>query len=358
MQGLSLDAYLRQIAAAKRFEELRSLRGKLHRAGLAELNRTDPLQWNFRMNRIHDQLIIRTIILSEDMLRERGMGAPPVPYAFVLLGSGGRNEQSLWSDQDNGLIYEDGEESGLAAQDVEAYFHVLVGCIVHGLEILGYPPCHGNVLCSNARWRKPLREWKRMIAHWFDTADWEAIRYLLIQADLRFLYGESRLADTLKEYFMKQLAERPQILKGMLNNTLHHKVALGFFGQMIRERYGEHAGGVDVKYGAYIPFVNAIRLLSLSCGAEATSTSERIRELALQGMLDPESADRCRKVLSMLLRFRAMTPLRQTGGMYSTEGKLPRSMLKAQYRRDWVQCLKTGRWLQNLVKRQIQVKRL
>ena len=60
---------------------------------------------------------------------------------------------------------------------------------------------------------------------------------------------------------------------------MHHKISLGVFGHLITERYGEDAGGFDIKYGAYIPIVNGIRLLAIQAGILATSTLERIKQL-------------------------------------------------------------------------------
>jgi CBS domain-containing protein len=119
-----------------------------------------------------------------------------------------------------------------------------------------------------------------MITQWFAEPDWENVRYLLIQADMRFLYGDERLAQELRLYYHSLIEANPKIIEHMLQNTLHHKVSLGVFGQLIRERYGEHAGGVDIKYGAYIPFINGIRLLSIAFGMNDVSTLDRMRRMA------------------------------------------------------------------------------
>ncbi|MCK9906611.1 DUF294 nucleotidyltransferase-like domain-containing protein, partial [Frankia sp. Cpl3] len=105
------------------------------------------------INLIHDQIIRRSIQLSIRLLQSLGMGNPPVPYAFLQFGSGGRQEQGLVTDQDNGLVYY--LPSGLSREEreqVDSYFHLLVASIVQGLEEAGYPPCQGNVICSNHRW--------------------------------------------------------------------------------------------------------------------------------------------------------------------------------------------------------------
>lgn len=180
---------------------------------------------------------------------------------FILFGSGGRSEQTLWSDQDNGLVY--GESEKHQEEEVEEYFIKLVDCILQGLDALGYPPCEGNVVSSNKQWRKPLTAYTQMMLEWLQEPEWENIRYLLIMADMRCIYGSQNLVDQLRGTILTYVQENSSVLNYLLSNTLHHKISLGVFGQLITERYGEDAGGFDIKYGAYIPIVNGIRLLAI-----------------------------------------------------------------------------------------------
>jgi len=352
MEPDAKEQFGEQIERAERLERLRDLRDRLHDTLGDDLLHADPLRWNEELNELHDRLIRQTVRLAERALRDEGMGAPPAPYAFVVFGSGGRGEQTLWSDQDNGLIYGDAEAVGEATA-AETYFRALADCISRGLEILGYPPCTGNVLATNGRWRKPLGGWKRMIDSWFDAPDWENVRYLLIQADLRCVAGDARLAGELKRYYLRRVAEAPSILEGMLKNTLHRKVSLGPFGQLIRERFGEHAGGVDVKYGAYIPFINGIRLLAIRYGIACASTAGRIGELARQGRAEAERTDEWLRALALLIKLRALTPVKKSGNTYSSEGKLPAEMLTPRVVEELKTCLRAGGALQKEVKRTI-----
>ena len=85
----------------------------------------------------------------------KGYGKPPVPYAFILFGSGGRSEQTLWSDQDNGLFMRNSEDA--YGRGIRSYFDKLVHRYSSTVWMyLGYPPCEGNVISSNPQWRKSL----------------------------------------------------------------------------------------------------------------------------------------------------------------------------------------------------------
>ena len=160
MYNLSLETSREQILKAENYAELRMLRDQVHEIMQVHPLLTSPIQWNLQLNEIHDWLIQRCITLSEIILDNQGFGLPPVPYVFVLFGSGGRREQTLWSDQDNGLIYELAEFED--EEQVSNYFKVLSDCIVEGLKVIGYPPCEGEVICSNDSWRKSLNEWKKI----------------------------------------------------------------------------------------------------------------------------------------------------------------------------------------------------
>src|SRR5690606_27425735 len=138
--------------------------------------------------------IRRAVVLSETQMARLGHGPPPVPYAYLLFGSGGRREQTLTSDQDSGMLYDDpGPDRDEA--EVHAYFLTFSARIVETLQAIGYPPCEGSVISSNADWCASLRGWQAKLDTWFAEASWEQVRYLLIMADCRAVYGDSQLAD-------------------------------------------------------------------------------------------------------------------------------------------------------------------
>lgn len=349
MEHLELEKLSQRIMEAEELQELKSIREQTRTFFSREMDYQDPLQWNRVLNQTHDMLIKRTVMLAEELLMNRGAGAPPVPFSFILFGSGGRGEQTLWSDQDNGIIYEPSAEVDPNA--IEEYFHLLVGTVLRGLQEVGYPPCEGNVVCTNSRWLKPRREWKRMIQEWMDEPNWEHVRYLLIFSDGRTVYGDSQLLHTVKEQMLHTLTENRDFPRVLLNNTLHHKVPMNIFGQIIKERYGEDAGGFDIKYGAYIPMVNSIRLLALMHGIGAHSTEERIHELEAVGQLTERMAGAWRTTLAGLLRMRSETPYAIDDGMITTRGKLSASYLQGEENRKRLKSiLKSVKRIQKVVR--------
>ncbi|WP_077211282.1 DUF294 nucleotidyltransferase-like domain-containing protein [Bacillus dakarensis] len=228
------------------------------------LNESDAL------NKFHDMVMKRVFDIA---IAQLGKGNPPCPYSWFVTGSGGRFEQSIISDQDHGIIYE------VSSEENNLYFKELGNEIAYGLNEVGYPYCQGNVMCSNPRWRKSRDKWKEQLLQWMEEGSWESIRNLQIFYDARTLTGEIYYVHDLKGFIYEYQKEHPRVLKRLMDNVKHIKNVIGPLGQLMVEGHGIHQGKLDLKYSAFLPYVNAIRLLSIKEGLKATSTIHRINGL-------------------------------------------------------------------------------
>ncbi|MDP5274549.1 DUF294 nucleotidyltransferase-like domain-containing protein [Chengkuizengella axinellae] len=351
--NFSLDEFNKKISNAESFKQLGEERDKFNEM-IQDLHTS--IEQIKEINQIHDLFIQRTITLSETTLRGRGFGPPPVSYDFILFGSGGRQEQTLWSDQDNGIVYENPNNEH--KEKVKSYFKELAITIEHGLERAGYPPCEGNVISTNPLWNKPLDDWYFKMNEWFEDPHWEHVRYLLILADSRSVYGQGILINKIKtRYFSEVASLSPRILEKMLHNTLRHKILLGVFGHLIKEQYGEEAGGLDIKYGAYIPMVNGIRLLSIEAGLFETSTLERIHKLKLMNLIPERYAAEYEKAFSNIFKLRYRTLYKKENGMYTSNGILKAKQLTKEQREELKSSLKIANKLQKYIKKKIDSSR-
>lgn len=305
------------------------------------------------VNRMHDAVIRRSLAIAEERVRTSRTDAPPVSsFAVMLFGSGGRREQTLWSDQDNGIVYETAD--GAEPPEAESYMAQLAAAFRGALEEAGYPPCDGGVIVTNPVWRRPLEEWKRTVAGWVEEPVFETVRYALILADARAVYGDAPLAASLKGELAGLLARRREVmLPRMLQNTLRRKMLVGVLGNLLTERYGEDTGGIDIKYGAYLPMVNAVRLLALAHGVGETGTLGRIGALADAGAVNREDARQWAEAFGTILKFRAMTPVREEGGTWSSRGILPAAALTSEVRKELKRALRVGAELQRRLTRLI-----
>lgn len=340
-----------QIRYAESAEELFTLRNLAHEQVESWPKLQYSRQYDQLLNEVHDALIARTVALAEEHMVREGKGKPPVPYAYLLFGSGGRKEQTLSSDQDSGIVYGDAASASVDAA-AEEYFGQFAKAVTDMLQQAGYPPCDGNIISSNPAWCLPLSEWYGKLATWFAEAQWEQVRYLLIMADMRLIQGSEELAAQLQQVYRESLKKQPHITRRMLDNTLHHKVIVGFFGQLLKEQYGEQAGRIDIKYGAYIPMVNAIRLLAIQHGVACTSTLERMEELAKIGVFGTEEKEAYMGAFMLFLQLRAMIPIRRDGNLFDSGGMLPATMLTKDMAADFKVALRYGRRLQRELHRQ------
>jgi CBS domain-containing protein len=333
-------------------QQLREIRNAFHASIDTDLLTKHTTEYFTLVNQMHDLLIQRTIFVAEEQVKETWRSFPVSSFAFVMYGSGGRKEQTLWSDQDNGMIFQ--EHEGADPEEIQSFTHHFGSIVKQLLEEVGYPPCEGNVLISNAAWRNSVISWKQTYRNCFEQPTFESVRHLLINADARVIYGNTDFVSELHEEMKRRVIEHPSILERMLSNTLRYKVLVGFLGNLLTEPYGEDAGGIDIKYGAYIPMVSAIRLLSIHRGIPNTSTLERIDQLS--GMLGITSADTklWGDAFLTILKFRAMTPYQMDDGKYTTRGILTPDLLTKDVKRELKHALRIGADLQKLVKRTIR----
>lgn len=330
-----------EIGSALYLETLRKLRLNEQQRLMDKVPITPIPELYDALNGLHDEVIEHALKLAENEMARLGFGAPPVPYAYFLYGSGGRREQTATSDQDSGIVY--AEPAPGAEEQARAYFHAFGQTAVDFLVRTGYPPCEGNVISSNELWCMSLAEWESKIDGYFNEPSWENVRYLLIIADGRKIAGDDELAVEVMDRFFTDMLEHPVISRRMMENTLRYKVLVGAFGQLLRERYGKDSGSLDIKYGAYIPMVNACRLMAVQAGIRVTNTLDRIEALKQKGALSEAEAGEMAGAFALILRMRLLT---------LESGKVPAEQLTKELTRQLKKALKVGKKMQRKVERE------
>jgi CBS domain-containing protein len=225
---------------------------------------------HFQLNQLHDQMVQQVIIIALEQVSIQ-YGPPPCLFTFFVMGSAGRFEQSIWSDQDHGIIYLEQND------EVKAYFLRLGKEISKGLFQAGYPYCDGGVMASNPFWCKSINEWQQQLTKWILESSWESIRYLLIFLDGRTLYGEVTYVDTLKKHIYE--TNHGKLVSKALSNTLHLKKGTNVLGKLLVETHGPHARSLNIKEIGLFPYVNAIRLFSIKEKMLETSTLLRLNKI-------------------------------------------------------------------------------
>jgi CBS domain-containing protein len=257
----------------------------------------DYLHDPFLLNQFHDELMLQVVWISLKKL-ESDIGPAPSPFSFFVMGSAGRFEQGIWSDQDHGIVYEDSD------QNKKKYFLQLGIEISRGLNQVGYPYCHGEVMASNSSWCKSCSEWQTQINNWAEENSWESIRNLLIFADSRTLYGEKLYINTLKE-FTSMTIHSKKLLPHIYKNTIYYKKGIGILGQLLTETHGSYTGQLNLKETMLLPFVNSIRLLAMKERIFETSTLSRINHLS-EDVFSEEEKESYKHQFSTILKYRLL----------------------------------------------------
>ncbi|WP_224981705.1 putative nucleotidyltransferase substrate binding domain-containing protein [Geomonas agri] len=202
---------------------------------------------------------------------------PPVPFALISMGSDGREEQTLITDQDYLIVYcDDGGEPA------DRYFQEYSRILVERLAEIGFKKCTGGIMPVNDNWRGSLAQWQRRLHAIvrYETEDYgKNMMDLIVLSDARFVAGDAELAGKLVSLIRALLQDYFMALWGMAKAATEMKLALGFLKRFWTEGSGEHKGAFNLKLLAWAPLVMNVRILAINQGIPATSTVRRIELL-------------------------------------------------------------------------------
>ncbi|MBT9612832.1 MAG: CBS domain-containing protein [Burkholderiales bacterium] len=208
-----------------------------------------------------------------------------IPYCWLALGSEGRMEQTLATDQDNGIIFT--AEAG-AHETARTKLLAFAQAVNNALDQCGFPLCQGGVMASNPKWCLTSEEWHNTFSLWIDQGDPEALLNSAIFFDFRALYGEEKLAQDLRAWLASKAAANPRFLHQMAGNALRNRPPLGVVRDFVLAAGGEYDHTIDLKLNGATPFVDAARIYSLAAGDTHTNTLARLRAAGAALKMSPE----------------------------------------------------------------------
>ncbi|MFC2073236.1 putative nucleotidyltransferase substrate binding domain-containing protein [Campylobacterota bacterium] len=214
---------------------------------------------------------------------------------FILLGSEGREEQILRTDQDNALIFEDGFTPHNVEEVTEKFISVL--------DEMGFPRCEGNVMIINPKWRKSVSGYKQDIRSWLDEPTYDGFIDMAIFFDSLAICANTKLHDELIEYLISKVSENKIILSHFARSIQTFESPLGLFSQFISADK-EHKNEIDIKKGALFALVHGVRALALEHGIKETNTTVRIKALNNVGYLTKEDASDLIEALEVINTLR------------------------------------------------------
>ncbi len=229
------------------------------------------------------------------------MGPPPAKFAFMIMGSEGRGEQTLKTDQDNAIIFEDVPKSRL--KKVKDYFLQFGETANNLLNQAGYAFCEGGVMAKNPKLCQPLAVWKTRFSDWIHAAEAEDLLHASIFFDFRLGYGDGSLTGSLRQHLFDSLQDWAGFFWHLSENALHFKPPLGFFRNFVVESKGEHRDKFDIK-SSMTPIVDFARIYALRHKLEETNTLKRLSHLRLKDVISQKEYEELEKAYSFLMQLR------------------------------------------------------
>lgn len=223
----------------------------------------------------------RAAKIAEDEFRAAGRGQPPCPYCYLVLGSGGRGESLLALDQDNAIVFAEGEPHG----EEDRWFAALAERVSAILDAAGVPFCAGGVMASKDAWRMSLKNWRRHVGSWMGRLDPQDLLNVDIFFDAAPVHGDLALGRTLLEESRHAAAKAPELIKFLALRASSFQSPLGWFG-----RLHTRDGRVDLKLGGLMPLFSTARVLALQNGLSERPTPARFEAAREKGALAPELA--------------------------------------------------------------------
>jgi len=254
-----IDALVRAAAG------LRALPGEMLQAGLTAEAITGLL------THLNDEIVSRLLVLTGTAQALERLGG-----CWLALGSQGREEQTLATDQDNAILFDDAGDPEERRRELLP----LARRVNEALDHCGFPLCRGNIMASNPQWCLSAAEWRACFAAWINEPQPQALLNAAIFFDFRAIGGHPA-AVALRKWLSDYARASDRFLLMMVFNALGNQPPLGLLRDFVLARGGEHPHTLDLKVNGVQPFVESARVLGLCSGATQARTLERLRSAGL-----------------------------------------------------------------------------
>jgi signal-transduction protein with cAMP-binding, CBS, and nucleotidyltransferase domain/PAS domain-containing protein len=280
MQRNSLTYLIQEISECTLIDELRRIYSKVPLLVQAIFTSSDNINSVSRIiTSIADAINVRVVDLAIEEI-----GDAPCAFAFVAMGSEGRGEQTLKTDQDNAIIFED------SAVEVKDYFLKLGEIVNENLHAIGYARCNGDLMAGNPEWCNPLSEWQGYFTRWTDEPEMQNVLDSSIFFDLRLIYGSASLVTQLKQHIEQVLVDNPVFFRQLGKTVIQQKPQIG-------------KKQVDIKT-FLVPVVGYLRAQALKYEIPETNSLLRLHQLMAYGLIPDETAEEIENMYRYLMHLR------------------------------------------------------
>jgi signal-transduction protein with cAMP-binding, CBS, and nucleotidyltransferase domain len=282
-----------------------------------------------------------------------GRGKPPLPYALISMGSDGREEQTLITDQDYLVVYADG-----GGDEADQWFLEFSTLLVERLVEVGFKKCTGDIMPSNPTWRGSMSQWRRKLTAIvrYEYEDYaKNLMDLIVLSDARYVAGDEHLAAELVSLIRGLEQDYFHVLWGMAKAATEMRLALGFLKRIWTEGTGNHKGEFNLKLLAWAPLVMNVRILAINQGVPATSTLGRIEFLAREGSFSSSMAAGLCDAYHVLTRYRILQQIKVIKGIQKDSYYINPYQLPNEERENIRQALLSIEELQKVIHSNFQI---
>ena len=270
----------------------------------------------------------------------------PLPeFTWLAFGSEGRHEQTLRTDQDNGIVFR--VPAGTTAGEMRATLLPAARQINEALAECGFELCPGNIMASNPECCLSADEWRERFAQWIEQGTPDHLLKASIFFDFRPLWGDEGIAEELRDWVMEKVPKNPRFRRQMAANALRNEPPLGLIQDFVVSGKGDRAGTLDLKLNGTTPFVDGARILALTCGVRETNTIARLRGCADRKGIRMEEAAAWSDAYTFVLLQRMRTHQAQERAGRHPDNRLAPAELNELDRRILKEAFRQARKLQS-----------
>jgi CBS domain-containing protein len=304
-QASNPGVLIKEIKRSQNPKELKQIRERLTDLIQTSLSKNIPLSHVFNIaSEINLAIIKRSVELSI-----LDLGSPPARFAWLSIGSQGRKEQLLLTDQDSILIFED--VSADKYRDVKDYFLKLAKRTTGTLEKIGYELCPNGHMGSNMLWCKSLTDWTKQYDSWMNTPGENSNDLSSIFFDYEITFGEQKIEDAIGNIVFKNAKNNALFFDFLGNDALRKNAPLSFFKKFNVEEEGPNKDKFDIKTRALMPLIDGARLFTLSYDIRGiNNTYQRFKQLAIIDSKHSEIYLNCAEAFLTLSKFRTLEGLK------------------------------------------------
>ena len=297
--GNNPEVLMRAIKRTRKIKRIVPIRKRIVQLLQGYLQDNFPMSLTTRLiAELNDACIKQVITLA---LKKEGPA--PVDFSWLSMGSQGRGEQLLNTDQDNAIVFADVPRKQLPA--VSKYFKKLAERVNRGLKTIGYEYCPAEMMASNPAWCLSLSAWKSQVTQWMSNPGKEEVLLSSIFFDFNHTYGDPALVRELSDYIFDTVESYPMFYTHLAAGALQNPSPTGFFRQFLVEQDGKYKDFFDLKHRALMPLTDAARVLILSHHIKSiNSTAARFEKLAELEPANREFFLSCSYATKALLKFR------------------------------------------------------